>query len=430
MDGTLFVHREFNGSYQLVGILEENAGFPIFTYSPKYLESGDAAPISISLPLTAETFSPDATGSFFSGIIPEGQLNRDLEKRARAERGDYFKVLDLVRDEPVGALVLTREPSGDSLEMDYEEIGAEQLSGLAYAPAEVAFDLALESRISLAGAQAKIGLYHTGDDPCGGWYLPHGAAPSTHILKAGSKTFPGETVCEAMCVRAASLMDLSAEECFLIRVEDAEPIIAVKRFDRVTSDAGRSVDGLPIPYRLHQEDVCQAKGVSRELKYEPTGVNYLGLIVDAVRRASTNQMEDRFLVGYNQLFDYAVGNCDNHLKNWSLVWDESWKQVRLAPLYDVLCTTVYPSLVREMGVSFGGSRKIDEVTRWSVMSQMIGAGLPGGIVAGMIADTCNEVPDALRDAARGLKEEGFPEAEVMFEKIIPEVQARLSRIAL
>lgn len=131
MDGTLFVHREFNGSYQPVGILEENAGFPIFTYSPKYLESGDAAPISISLPLSAETFSPDATGSFFSGIIPEGQLNRDLEKRARAERGDYFKVLDLVRDEPVGALVLTREPSADGLEMGYEEIDAEQLSGLA-----------------------------------------------------------------------------------------------------------------------------------------------------------------------------------------------------------------------------------------------------------------------------------------------------------
>ena len=143
MDGTLFVHREFNGSYQLVGILEEHAGFPAFTYSPKYLESGDAAPISISLPLSAETFSPDATGSFFSGIIPEGQLNRDLEKRARAERGDYFKVLDLVRDEPVGALVLTREPSADSLEMGYEEIGEKRLSGLAYAPAEVAFDLAL-----------------------------------------------------------------------------------------------------------------------------------------------------------------------------------------------------------------------------------------------------------------------------------------------
>lgn len=104
MDGALFVHREFNGSYQLVGVLEENAGLPIFAYDPKYLESADAAPISASLPLSAEAFSPDVTGSFFSGIIPEGQLNRDLEKRARAERGDYFKVLDLVRDEPVALL--------------------------------------------------------------------------------------------------------------------------------------------------------------------------------------------------------------------------------------------------------------------------------------------------------------------------------------
>lgn len=101
----------------------------------------------------------------------------------------------------------------------------------------------------------------------------------------------------------------------------------------------------------------------------------------------------------------------------------------MAPLYDVLCTTVYPSLVREMGISFGGSRKIDDVTRGSVMSHMVEAGLPEGIVNGMINDTCNEVPDALRDAARSLKEEGFPEAEVMFEKIIPEVKTRLSRIA-
>lgn len=80
MDGTLFVHREFNGSYQLVGILEENAGFPIFTYSPKYLESGDAAPISISLPLTAETFSPDATGSFSPASFRRGSSTGTLRK--------------------------------------------------------------------------------------------------------------------------------------------------------------------------------------------------------------------------------------------------------------------------------------------------------------------------------------------------------------
>lgn len=429
MDRMLFVHREFKGSYQLVGTLEEHSGTPTFAYAPEYLENAEAYPISLSLPLTDKVFDPAETSPFFSGIIPEGQLNRDLEKKARAERGDYFKVLDLVCDEPVGALVMTRESSATGLEMEYEPVDGRQLELLASSPAETAFDLALESRISLAGAQSKIGLYHHGDEPNEGWYLPHGAAPSTHILKAGSGAFPGETVCEAMCVRAAALMDLSAEECFLVRIENREPIIAVKRFDRTLHDGGRVVDGLPVPWRLHQEDMCQAKGISRELKYEPTGVNYLGLIVDMVRRKSTNQMEDRFLIGYNQLFDYAVGNCDNHLKNWSLVWDEDWRQVRLAPLYDVLCTTVYPKLVREMGVSFGGSRKIDDVTREMIIKQMGDAGLPRGIVNGMINDTCNEVPDALRDAARGLKEEGFPEAEEMFEKIIPGVKERLSRIA-
>lgn len=70
-------------------------------------------------------------------------------------------MLDLVRDEPVGALVLTREPSAEGLEMGYEEIDGERLSRLAYAPAEVAFDLALESNL-----------------PCGcsgeGWPLPYG----------------------------------------------------------------------------------------------------------------------------------------------------------------------------------------------------------------------------------------------------------------
>ena len=70
MDGTLFVHREFNGSYQLVGVLEENAGHPLFTYDPKYLESADAAPISTSLPLSALGEKVVASASLCSVMAP------------------------------------------------------------------------------------------------------------------------------------------------------------------------------------------------------------------------------------------------------------------------------------------------------------------------------------------------------------------------
>ena len=425
----LYVYREFNGRYQKVGMLEDSLTAPTFSSDATYLDSEDPVAISSHLPLGADGFDSDSTRAFFSGLIPEGQLNRDLERRARAERNDYFKVLDLVNNEPVGALLFSREGELPKLEESYEELGFDSVEKLAVSPAEVAFDLALESRISLAGAQAKIGLYHSGGDPTSGWYLPHGAAPSTHILKACSPSFPGETVCEAMCVRAAALMDLPAEECFLIRPSKGEPIIAVKRFDRVEPEGARLVDGLPVPRRLHQEDMCQAKGISREMKYEPTGVNYLNLISSIVRRRSTNQMEDRFMVGYLQLFDYAVGNCDNHLKNWSLVWNEDWREIRLAPLYDAVCTTVYPQLVREMGVSFGGSRRIDDVNREMVIECLSECGMPRGIAVGMISDTCNETLEALRSSAVSLKEEGFPEAEGMFEKIRPGVEDRLARIS-
>jgi serine/threonine-protein kinase HipA len=96
MGGMLFVHREFKGSYQLVGILDENAGIPIFTYVPEYLENADAAPISSSLPLVAEAFSPDVTSSFFSGIIPEGQLNRREQSAATTLRFSIWFEMNLL----------------------------------------------------------------------------------------------------------------------------------------------------------------------------------------------------------------------------------------------------------------------------------------------------------------------------------------------
>lgn len=81
MGGMLFVHREFKGSYQLVGILDENAGTPIFTYVPEYLENADAAPISSSLPLVAEAFSPDVTSSFFLASFRKDSSTEILRKR-------------------------------------------------------------------------------------------------------------------------------------------------------------------------------------------------------------------------------------------------------------------------------------------------------------------------------------------------------------
>lgn len=427
---TLYVYREYEGSYEAVGLLEGGDSQPTtFAYDVGYLSSNHAVAVSPSLPLQDVPFDPRRTASFFDGLVPEGSLRRDIEAARRIERGDYLGVLEAVQNEPIGALLFSDEDGPRKVERAYRPLGIDQLAALAAAPAPTALDMTLESRISLAGAQSKVGLYHAGPDSAKGWYLPIGTAPSTHIVKACSDAYPGESVCEALCMRAAIKFDLPAAKCFLISADEHEPLLAVERYDRFLPEVPEKIGSLAVPRRLHQVDMCQACGtVPSSLKYEPSGVSYLGVMADVVRRVCEDPQGDRYMLGYYLLFDYAVGNCDNHLKNWSLLWDVLWERVSLAPLYDVVCTTIYPHLAREMGISFGGSRLIDDVCREAVLVRLESAGIARFIGETAIEDVSGEVPGALEAAADELSAEGFPLARDMLSKMIPGVKERLEKI--
>lgn len=423
----LNVYREFNGDYQRVGMLSNETGTTSFCYASEYLSLHDAHAISRKLPLSDAPFDAGATAVFFDGIVPEGSLRGDIAKIAQVDRRNFLGVLNQVRNEPIGALLFSDEQGVSQLRMGYEELPSNKMRDLALAPARGALEMTLESRISLAGAQSKVGLYHEGDNPNEGWFLPKGSAPSTHIIKACSDAFPGETLCEALCMRAAQCMDLAAEQCFLIDAGGENPLLAVERYDRFFDDADvRRVNGLRVPRRLHQEDMCQASGIGTAFKYEPTEANYLSLMAAAIIEQSGDPLGDRFMLSYYQLFDFVVGNCDNHLKNWSILYSSDWETAELAPLYDVVNTTMYPRLAREMGISFGGSRVIDEVTVDMVLSRLVGIGVSKTMIKGMFADMRNEVVPALKDAAQSLSEEGFPQVEGILKVIMPGVERRLS----
>lgn len=51
-----------------------------------------------------------------------------------------------------------------------------------------------------------------------------------------------------------------------------------------------------------------------------------------------------------------------------MLWSEGFAERSLAPVYDLTCTTVYPLLDRETGVSLCASRKIDDVTDDDLMA--------------------------------------------------------------
>lgn len=54
-------------------IREDESGF-VFRYSQEYLDSAEAKPISLTLPLRREAYESQTMFPFFDGLIPEGWL--------------------------------------------------------------------------------------------------------------------------------------------------------------------------------------------------------------------------------------------------------------------------------------------------------------------------------------------------------------------
>jgi serine/threonine-protein kinase HipA len=59
------------------------------------------------------------------------------------------------------------------------------------------------------------------------------------------------------------------------------------------------------------------------------------------------------------IFNALMGNNDAHAKNFSLLYDKRYPT--LAPLYDILCTAVYPHLSDRMAMKIGGKYRFGDL---------------------------------------------------------------------
>ena len=343
-----------------------------------------------------------------------------------AGRDEFAPFLERLNDESVGALLFSAGDEPPYRAAAYEEAGSSFLEELAYRPLETAVRTMGATRLSLSGAMAKVGLFR--DAGSGRWYFPLGGAPSTHILKAADgKRFPLETVNEALCPGAARRCGLPAASCELVDCGAGEPLLAVRRFDRVDGPGARLISGMAAPLRLHQEDFCQVESLA--LKYEPTDGDYLGLICRSASSHCANAFGERALLAQYTLFHYLVGNCDNHLKNYSLLYDRDWGVREVAPLYDVVSTVLYPDLYLEMGVSFGGDRRIDHATQASIDAAAKASGLPPRMVRSFLDELAQALPGALEEEADALTRQGFPAARKLLGQIAKGVGSRAAAVS-
>ncbi|MFT5133823.1 MAG: serine/threonine-protein kinase HipA [Gammaproteobacteria bacterium] len=316
-------------------------GLTTFRYSDEWLSNSDKSfPISMSMPLSNRIWSGDQVNSYFDGLLPDDQTIREkIAAREHAEGATSFDLLAVLGRDCVGALrfIPGGEDSGSPSEMQYRPISddeiVQKIEALGASPLGVDIDKD-DFRISIAGMQEKTAFLKID----GEWQIPLGATPTSHIFKPAMKggpngaDFSDTSWNEWFCLKLCNTFGLNTAEAD-VRLFDNKPVIIVERFDRVWRDGTL--------YRIPQEDLCQATGVSPTRKYQNDGglsmVDILGFLDGAA-----DPKKDKLTLLKAQIVFWLLSAIDGHAKNFSIFLTPGGYE--LTPLYDVMSAAPYPEL--------------------------------------------------------------------------------------
>ena len=226
----LKVYIELNGNQMFVGLIQGNdSGDACFKYEKMYLSGKDAAPISISLPLQSEPFTPSQTKNFFESLLPEGFSRTAVANWIKVDEKDYLTILSVLGRECLGAIKIVEGEYTD--EMEYELLSEKRVKELAAEGATRSTQILMETHLSLTGATGKVGLYY--DQSTDKWYLPKGDAPSTHIVKQSHVRLKQIVLNEQLCILTAKQLGITVPESFIINKSDRdeEMLYATQRYD-------------------------------------------------------------------------------------------------------------------------------------------------------------------------------------------------------
>jgi len=412
---TLNVYIEINNKMVHAGrISGTDSSDARFCYDENFIQMDGIRPISCSLPLTKDPFSPSETKNYFEGLLPEGFSRKSVASWIKADENDYLPILSTLGKECLGAIYIGENP--DNEPGGYRLLEEARIKSLAAEGATQSTKLLVETHLSLTGASGKAGLYY--DENNNKWYLPTGKMPSTHIVKQSHVRLSKIVLNEMICLKTAKNLGIKVPDCFIIDLgngSDADVLFATKRYDRALSE--NTVNGLKIPYRLHQEDFAQALGIPASLKYETEKKDYLSKMFSLISRVSSNPIKDQLLLWDMVIFNYLVGNTDCHIKNYSLLYDSSLKTTELAPAYDLVCTRVYGAS-SEMSLFIGEHLPISDIVRDDFELASKDAGLGKKIALNHFDSLADNFENALKSAVSEMYALGFIDAKKLGEDIL------------
>jgi serine/threonine-protein kinase HipA len=330
-----------------------------FRYDPAY--TGPV--VSQALPFQQNAHPHRVCVAVFGGLLLEGEPRQVLARNLGVSAANDFALLEDVGGDCAGAITLLQPNVELPSRPEVKPIDPEELDRLLQTLPERPLGASPQEgiRLSLAGAQPKLPVI-LDEQEIG---LPlNAAAASTHIIKPEPARFAGLVDNEAFCMDLARAVELPTATVSKHATVSGIPYLLVERYDRdPTADPIR---------RLHQEDVCQALGRPSNAKYQAEGGPTVPETVGLLRSCSTIPARDLPTLWRALVFNWLIGNCDAHGKNFSLLYDGS--SPTLAPLYDLVSTTCYPELTTRLAMSIDGARDLAEIDAdtWTSLARQTG----------------------------------------------------------
>ena len=342
----------------------------IVRYKDKALKRPDLA-ISLTMPPRPEGWKSNQIPPVLAMNLPEGfLLHRVLER--------YQKALDLtdemnllaVTSTPASGRVWTHRPEDPPLAPD-RPIALRDI--LAYKGTEHLFDELLDryGTAPISGVQPKVVVPEESD--AADVFLTSSAKSPDLIVKAAGPEYAGLPENEYICMAIARGIGLNTPDFWL---SDDRKVFVVRRFDMGPSGFAGF------------EDMAALTGRHPSKKYHGSYGDIARAVADfAAARNVNDSLEELFRL---LVLNCVLRNGDAHLKNFGILYgDPSTAQddAKLAPAYDLVCTTVY--IKRDvLALSLAGDRAWPDrrrLERFGVESCAVGS--PGRLIDDVIERT-------------------------------------------
>lgn len=296
----------------------------IFNYASRQRE----CEASLTMPLRAESYSGNALMPVFAMNLPEGYLHeRIVQRLAKHMALDDMRLLALTGQEQIGRLSF--QVPGEPVAPKPVQAGLKQL--LNEPGSKGLFEFLVETYLEsgISGVQPKVLMPDADRSP----QAMDARATVQHsdlIVKSGGEEYPFLAANEFLCMDAARRAGIRVPEFWL---SDDGGLFIMRRFDLA-----------PAPQGFEEMSVLLGKHRDPQGNYKYTE-SY-----EAITRVIVAFSGVQALANLQAFFDYLVlclmvRNGDAHLKNFGLCYDTPANgPCQLAPLYDVVTTTVYPYL--------------------------------------------------------------------------------------